>query len=606
MSVNSNQINRTREFRVPRELTVKSTEVKHVLVVGSCFSEGISHHIHRVLEGAHSDFLLYNFAGQLPEAPPRAIQEYAFQVVMLPLRTVMPESMFMNLSWDDRAGFEACLAHSERVLLQLLEGALAYNEKFGLTTFVGNFLCPQANSMGRLLPYNDPRNPAWYVRKLNDLIADYCTQRSNVYLLNIDEIACAIGRSSVQDDLIVTNSHGAFISDWDWEHDQKRLHPPKPLRDSLELRIDELILGLWSEMEAMYRTLRQQDSVKIVICDLDDTLWRGVVAEDGVESSALIEGWPLGLIEALTFLKRRGILLAIASRNDEERIRSLWAHTIGNRLPLDQFAVIKINWHPKSENVGSILREANLLACNALFIDDNPVERQNVLDAHPGIRTLGSDLYAIKRVLMWAPEMQVASVSAESAHRTEMIQAQVERERTREAMPRHEFLASLNVKLTRITISDASHSRFARAFELINKSNQFNTTGKRWTHEEATQLFACGGRFEAFEVVDKFTEYGLVGVAILNADLIVQYVMSCRVLGLDAEGAFMAELVNEIVGQFGRVRGQVIETEANILARDLFAKSGFEKRGDFWVGSEASASDAPPHVEIVHQHCSAA
>src|SRR5262249_43428014 len=162
------------------------------------------------------------------------------------------------------------------------------------------------------------------------------------------------------------------------------------------LRKNEFITNLWREVKAMYLTIRQVDSVKVVICDLDDTLWRGVVAEDGINLVTQLEGWPLGLIEALAYLKRRGVLLAICSKNDEHRIRSLWPSIMCDQLSLSDFAVVKINWEPKSWNVDAILRETNLLARNAVFIDDNPAERQSVINDHPGIRVLGGDLYAIR------------------------------------------------------------------------------------------------------------------------------------------------------------------------------------------------------------------
>ena len=123
----------------------------------------------------------------------------------------------------------------------------------------------------------------------------------------------------------------------------------------------------------------------------------------------------MGIIEALTMLKRRGILLAIVSKNDEATIRGLWDEIIGKRLPLSEFAVVQINWEPKAQNVEAVLRATSLLARNALFIDDNPVERESVEAAHPEIRTLGADLYAIRRTLMWAPELQVAVITRESA-----------------------------------------------------------------------------------------------------------------------------------------------------------------------------------------------
>jgi FkbH-like protein len=594
---NGHRINQTPDFRTPPDLSLTKLPIDRVLVIGSCFSENISRFVGETFEGAKCDHVTYNFAGALPDQPPHPIENYAFQLTMLPLRSVMRETLFTGLSWNDLEAFQQRLSHSEEVLIQMLEGSLGYNKRHGLTAFISNFLCPQSNSMGRLLPYCDPRNPIWYVRRLNDVIAQFCADHHGVYLLNADEIASAIGRAYIQDDFVCLNSHGMYAIDSDWEQDQKRLHAPRRLTEGLSLRTNDFVANLWREIEAMYRTLRQVDSVKVVICDLDDTLWRGVVAEDGIDRITQLEGWPLGLIEALTYLKRRGVLLAICSKNDEARIRSLWPLIMCDQLSLSDFAVVKINWEPKSWNVDAILRETNLLARNAVFIDDNPAERQSVIDAHPGIRVLGGDLYAIRRVLMWAPESQVASISEESARRTDMIQAQVERERTREIMPRHEFLNSLNVRLMRFSIDSIDDTRFQRAFELVNKSNQFNTTGRRWTVGEMTGLFRDGARLEVFEVSDRFTTYGLVGVAVISDDTILQYVMSCRVIGLDVEQAFIATLAADLLDSHLGVKGVLIETDANVLARDLFQKMGFTWDGETWVLRHASITP-PPHVLI--------
>ena len=102
----------------------------------------------------------------------------------------------------------------------------------------------------------------------------------------------------------------------------------------------------------MYRTLRGIDQVKLVIVDLDDTLWRGVIAEEGDISDETIEGWPMGLIEALQFLKKRGVLLAIISKNDEARIEGLWDRIMRGRLRLEDFVVRRINWRSKADNFG--------------------------------------------------------------------------------------------------------------------------------------------------------------------------------------------------------------------------------------------------------------
>ena len=567
------------------DLATTPTVVRHALVVGSCFAEGFSWRIGKTFPGAGSDFLLFNNAGAMP-APPRPVAEYDFQVTVLPLRTVMPEGMFAGLRWNDQKAFAERLLWSEQKLTHMLETSHVLNAEHNLTTFISNFLCPQTNSMGRLLPYNDPRNPAWYVRRLNDIVAEFCATRPNTYLLTADELASHIGRRHLQDDIVVINSHGAYIADWDVQFDKDRLHPPKPLKEEIDLRVDDFIEGLWVDVRAMVRSLRQQDSVKIVICDLDDTLWRGVLAEEVETRPAVIEGWPLGVIEALCFLQRRGVLLAIASKNSEERIRDLWTSIINNRLPLSSFASIKINWNSKVENVDAILREVNLLPRNALFIDDNPAERSLIQEAFPEIRTLGADLYSVRRILMWAPELQAAEITDKSARRTEMIQSQIEREKTRTTMSREEFLESLNVRVEQFSIRNIRHPRFARAFELINKSNQFNTTGRRWSQEQVERHFEAGGSFEAFRVEDRFTDYGLVAVAILAANRLEQFVMSCRVIGLDVELAAIGSLArttltdyHELTANFARL-SRTSFAGISTLAAD---SASMERSGGFQV-----------------------
>lgn len=585
-------------FRTPVDLARAALPVGRVLIVGSCFAGGLSHFCERVFAGAGCDHLTYNFVGELPGQPPHPIGDYAFQLVALPLRSVMPEGMFFNLRHADLAAYERALAESELRLMHMLNGSTGYGAAHGLPTFIANFLLPQQNSMGRLLPQNDARNPAWFVARLNAVIAERAATHPNTYVLDFDGIAATIGRRHIQDDIIAMNSHNVFISDWDYPRDRNRLHPPASIMRMHEIKSDEFILAIWTEAAAMLRTIRQQDSVKLVIIDLDDTLWRGVIAEEGVDNPALLEGWPLGIIEALTMLKRRGILLAIVSRNDEATIRRLWPDVIGDKLPLEEFASVRINWDPKPGNVAAVLADCNLLARSALFIDDNPVERAAVQGAHPDIRVLGQDLYYIRRILLWAPELQVAAITEEAGRRTEMIQAQTQREEARAQMPREEFLAGLGVAMTRLTITAADHPRYPRAFELLNKSNQFNTTGRRWSPEEMHAFLAGGGRIEAFEVADNFTQYGLVCVALIDGAAFTQYVMSCRVLGLEVEACAIATLAAELILEHGVARGMMVETDANILCRTLYEKAGFLPVDGHWATTAGKLRPAPGHVRV--------
>jgi hypothetical protein len=261
-------------FRAPVDLARSPLQVGRVLIVGSCFAAALGHYGERVFAGAGWDHVPYNFVGELPAEPPQPIGEYGFQLVVLPLRSVMPEAMFFNLRYDDLAGFERVLAESELRLMHMLNGATGYGVAHGLPTFIANFLLPQQNSMGRLLAQNDARNPSWFVGRLNAIIAERAATQANTYVMDVDGIAASIGRRHIQDDIIAMNSHNVFISDWDFPHDQNRLHPPGSIMQMHAIKTDEFILGIWSEAAAMLRSICQQDGVKLVIIDLDDTLWR--------------------------------------------------------------------------------------------------------------------------------------------------------------------------------------------------------------------------------------------------------------------------------------------------------------------------------------------
>ncbi len=503
------------------------------------------------------------------------------------LRAVMPEQLFFRLAYSDIAGHEAAFAIYRERLLQLLHEALAYQARRQITTFVSNYTVPQQNPMGRLMPRYDLRNPVYVIESLNRIIAEEIAGMPGVHLLDIDQISANFGRKYIQDDVIWLTTHQSVTSDYDVSFDRHRVETPTPISAHHPSRGEEYIIAVCHEIQAMHRTLTQADQVKLVIVDLDDTLWRGVVAEEGLGNPMLAEGWPVAFVEALTYLKKRGVLLAIASKNDETRIRELWPWIYGARLELSDFASVKINWLPKTENIETILKETNLLPRSVVFIDDNPVERANVAAAFPDMRVLGAEPYQFRRILLWAPETQVAYVTDESARRTEMIQAQVERENTRSRLSRDAFLETLDVSVRLYRIAGLQDPRFARAFELVNKSNQFNTTGRRWTQDECAAAFDEGACFWAFEVTDRFTSYGIVGVAILRAGCFEQFVMSCRVVGLGVEVAAVGAIAGTIAGP---ITAGFLKTDANHLCRDLFARCGFVADGDAW--------SLPPGAEV--------
>jgi FkbH-like protein len=588
-----------RHFRTPDDLAATTTALKRVLIIGSCFATGLPLHLDAVAPGCQCDYLLFNYYNELGADPPQPIEAYDFQVIMLPLRTVMTETGYMRLAYGDVAGIEEFFGFAQQQLQQLLHAALRWNREHGILTFVANFAVPQQNAVGRLLPRYDLRNPVHFVERLNMCLGEELQRCNNAFLLDLDQIAGTIGKQRLLDDPFQPLSHGTIVSDWDYQYDQQRIEMPTPLTQQLNLQVNEFFQALWAEMIAMTRTVRQMDMVKLVVVDLDDTLWRGVLAEEGLSSPVPVEGWPLGFIEALLFLKKRGVLLAIISKNDAEQIARLWDPAVARCIVLDDFAASRINWRPKPENMEQLLGELNLLPRSVVYIDDNPVERAAMSAAFPEIRTLGSNPYDLRRVLLWAPETQVAAITEESANRTRMVQAQVEREATRQRLSRDEFLASLAVKVTFFRLSGVDDRRFTRVFELLNKTNQFNTTGRRWTMAECVAAMADSHCFYAFEVEDRFSAYGLVGVIVTDANRIEQFVMSCRVVGLDVELAAVASVGRELrAGGFAQIEASFVETDANLLCRDLYERCGFTRTAKGWTADATSLPDCPPHITL--------
>jgi FkbH-like protein len=337
----------------------------------------------------------------------------------------------------------------------------------------------------------------------------------------------------------------------------------------------------------------------MVVIDLDDTLWRGVVAELEPDEMPTSEGWPKGFWEALAFLKRRGLLLAIISKNEEARVLEVWDQILGSQLMLDDFAIRRINWRTKAENMAEILAQVNLLPRNVVYIDDNPGQRSEIKAAFPDIRVLGGNPFIWRHILLWSAETQLPAITAEAAARTEMVRAQVIREEQRQSQSPKEFLASLNVRINLFHVENVFHIRFARVLELVNKTNQFNTTGRRWTREECIAAFAAGTRFYAFDVADRYTEYGLVGVLVVDATGIRQFVMSCRIMGLEAEIAAVAQIV-EVFRTRGAatIVGAMVETDRNLPCRDVYARCGFEPATGGWQRQTAPPLPIPAHITL--------
>jgi FkbH-like protein len=437
------------------------------------------------------------------------------------------------------------------------------------------------------------------MERLNMFAAAEVAKHENVHFVDVDQVSSSIGKKSCQDDMVWSFTHGTTLSDGDHEHDLNRIVPPTSMQHHYQGRWLEFFEALFHEIFAMYRTLRQQDMVKLVAVDLDDTLWRGVAAEG---SLGVFEGWPLGLIETLLFLKKRGILLAIVSKNDENFIRSNWNTIVQGLISLDDFAAQKINFRSKVENLSEILAHMNLRPQNAVMIDDNPVERAAIQAGLPGVRVLGSQLYYLKRVLLWSPECQRSVITQESVRKTEMVHAQMQRDSERKNLSHEDFLKTLCLHLTVSVLDNTKDLHMSRTLELFNKTNQFNTRGTRYTLEQCHQYLLAGRQLYVVEAEDRFTQYGLIGAAWVDHNCVDHMVMSCRVLGLGVEDAFLAYIANQLSHDNETLMlGQLQSTEANIACQQIYDRLGFTATDDthmLWSRSLALPFLCPAHISL--------
>jgi FkbH-like protein len=585
-------------FLFPTDLVVNPLKLRRVAIIGSCFMQAFKYQQTNP-SGCEADLFVANNAADLPVWPGTDDDPapYDFQIIQIGLRFVVPDQIW-RIPYSQPARYQEEYDSSIKRLAFQLQRRMTWNEAHGLVTFVTNFNLPQRSPMGALFPRHDLRNPEYFIQRVNEELERLVFTYRNAYVLDMDRVSASFGRRYLQDDVLAPISHGSVAGFA--PQIGNRIEPIPPTTNHFPLTWNkEFTAAIWNEAVGMMRTLRGIDAVKMVVLDLDDTLWSGVIGEMEKPGPDILAPWQNALIEALVLLKHRGILLAILSKNEESRIRELWSGVFGNRISLDDFAVVQISWQPKPEGMRAILAGANLLPRNVVFIDDNPAERDAIKRAFPDLRVLGRHPYYLRHTLMWSAETQVATLTEEGARRTEMIQAQVRRETDRTAISEDEFLAAASPVVSTAIVRRVADARFARTQELVGKTNQFNTTGQRWTPPEWAAFFARGGYALTFDVTDAYTEYGLVGVLLVEGATIVQFVMSCRVLGYRIEQAVLARLVATMrEAGAGEITARLVETDANFPCREVYAKAGFEKFGSGWRLAPGGSVAAPLHVRV--------
>lgn len=470
-----------------------------------------------------------------------------------------------------------------------------------LPLVVVSFIEPSLSYLGDTFRHDGQFDFREFVHQLNIGISNIVHKISNCYYLDSNLSIEWVGRGGGQSDTLASSTHASFLGDWDYAADSHRIVSPIKPSEFFGSNDKAFLYGqhLLNRIINILSISSNSQIIKLIIVDLDDTLWRGIAAESDFDVNMRREGWPLGLVEAMLIFKRRGGVLAICSKNDRENTLQRFQNIWGNIITINDFDVIKIGWQHKSVSVEEILQETNILQENAVFIDDNPREVDEVINRFPKINTLGFNHYSWRRAIISDPRFGINSITLESTKRTELIKRKVFRDKEIGSGDPLSYLRSLDIKQRFDIVLNCEYQHLARVLELLNKTNQFNTTGRRWSENELSDLFLRGGFVLATWLEDKIIDNGLIGVVIVENNTIMQVVLSCRVFGLGAEINLIRRVSELILSKYDTVVGVIIETEKNFSCRDLFTKCGFvhTENGLFSI---TKIPDPVAHIECIN------
>ncbi len=329
----------------------------------------------------------------------------------------------------------------------------------------------------------------------------------------------------------------------------------------------------------------QRTPKKLLLLDLDNTLWGGILGEDGIDGIALSDDKSGAVYRdvqrKVKQMQQRGVLLAVVSKNNLSDVEQVWREHPYMILKKDDFVSLRINWTDKAQNIREIAGELNLGMSSFVFVDDMPNERENIRMQLPEV--IVPDFPAQTEQLpvffdeIFCTYFQKGRMTEEDAVKTQQYHDQAERERSRQGVDFETFLRSLKLRAERVKLGEREKERVV---QLINKTNQFNLTTRRYTRQELEAKLAEGWEVYAYKVADRFGDYGLVAVIMVDMkeSRIDNFVMSCRVMGKRVEN-YLLEQVEADMKEKGKTTlyGEYIPTAKNIPVRDFFADAGYRE-----------------------------
>lgn len=493
------------------------------------------------------------------------------------LRRFAPQIVFLAISIDDLvpelSGWLPAAALKEagqQALRRVGAVCKALSQWSDAVLVVHGFWSAHRDPAGPVAGRSPDARATW-LASLNLRLADMLRALPRAYLLDLAEV--------------LLWRPGGTADDPKWRH-------------YASMRVSESAVPELARAYARYIAPLMGLTRKCVVLDLDNTLWGGLVGEDGIDGIRLGSTAPgsefVEFQRYLLTLTERGILLAVNSKNNLEDALAVLQRHEAMVLREEAFSALRINWLPKPENMASLAEELNVGLDSMVFLDDNPHERELMRRALPQVLTpeLPADPARYRAVVEALPQLSSLVVTDTDRKRSEQYRAKRRREQElARATTLEDYLASLQME---VTISAASDRDLPRLHQLIQRTNQFNLTSRRYDFGQLASLARDGAwRCYVLRARDRFGDHGLVAAALARAGgstwTVDTLLMSCRVIGYGVETALIAFLSRQAATAGAtRLAGEYVPTAKNAPAREFYDRHGFIRQGradgaEFWT-----------------------
>lgn len=461
---------------------------------------------------------------------------------------------FPSISFEESKNNEIFLKETTKI--ETIWGNLF--SKLSCTIIQNNFEFPQTRMIGNSSFYLDGGNVN-FINKLNTFISESTKKYNNLYISDINYLASLIGLEKWYDNELWFNYKYAVSFEG----------------------ITYIAHSVASIVKSIYGKNK-----KAIAVDLDNTLWGGVIGDDGAngikigKETAIGEAY-LDFQSYLKSLKDIGIVLTVNSKNDLENALEGLSHP-SMLLHKDDFFTIKSNWDLKSNNLLESAREINIGEDSFIFVDDNPVERELVRSQlhNVAVPEIGERIEIFQNYIDRNNYFEIISLSKEDLERAKYYQDNQSREREQQNYSNYnDYLKSLNMIAE---INEAKEVYLERIYQLINKTNQFNLTTKRYTKSEVDEVYKNPNKILLYgRLQDKFGDNGLISIIIAEQKgktlEIPLWLMSCRVLKRDMEIAMLNELVNLSKKRgIEKLLGIYIPSKKNSMVKEHYENLGFK------------------------------